>query len=81
MGDFKWRHFRGEMMILWAVRWYCKYGISYRELEEMKTAYATIKGFEVMRALKQGQARPWRYQEGIVGEVRLIERNFGLAAI
>jgi transposase-like protein len=33
-GDFKWRHFVGEI-ILWAVRWYCKYGISYRELEEM----------------------------------------------
>ncbi len=32
--DFKWRHFEGEI-ILWAVRWYCKYGISYRELEEM----------------------------------------------
>ena len=31
---FKWRHFEGEI-ILWAVRWYCKYGISYRELEEM----------------------------------------------
>ena len=34
MNDFKWRHFRGEL-ILWAVRWYCSYGISYRELEEM----------------------------------------------
>ena len=34
MGDFKWRHFRGEI-ILWGVRWYCKYGISYRNLEEM----------------------------------------------
>jgi len=22
-------------VILWAVRWYCKYGISYRNLEEM----------------------------------------------
>ncbi len=32
--DFKWRHFRGEI-ILWAVRWYCRYGISYRDLEEM----------------------------------------------
>lgn len=32
--DFKWRHFEGSL-ILWAVRWYCKYGISYRELEEM----------------------------------------------
>jgi transposase-like protein len=26
-GEFKWRHFAGEV-ILWAVRWYCKYGIS-----------------------------------------------------
>ena len=32
--DFKWRHFRGEF-ILWAVRWYCRYGISSRDLEEM----------------------------------------------
>jgi len=49
--------------------------------ETMKSAYATIKGFEVMRALKKGQARLWQYQEGIMGEVRLIERIFGLAAI
>lgn len=34
MNDFKWRHFRGEV-ILWGVPWYCKYGISYRNLEEM----------------------------------------------
>ena len=34
MKDFKWRHYRGEV-ILWAVRWYCCYGISYRELEVM----------------------------------------------
>ncbi len=34
MNDFKWRHFQGEI-ILGAVRWYCKYGISYRDLEEM----------------------------------------------
>jgi IS6 family transposase len=33
-GDFKWRHFVGEN-ILWAVRWYCKYSVSYRDLEEM----------------------------------------------
>jgi IS6 family transposase len=34
MSDFKWRHFRSDV-ILWAVRWYCKYGISYRNLEEV----------------------------------------------
>ena len=44
--------------------------------KSMKTAYATLKGFEVMHALKKGQAKPWQYQDGIMGEVRLIERNF-----
>ena len=34
MKAFHGRHFQGEI-ILWAVRWYCKYGISYRELQEM----------------------------------------------
>ena len=32
--DFKGRHFQGEI-ILWAVRWYCIYRISYRELAEI----------------------------------------------
>jgi len=208
-GDFKWRHFRGEI-ILGAARWYCKYGISYRDLEEMmgergvkvdhstlfrwvqgyapeierrlrwawrkacwrgswrvdetyvkvkgrwtylyravtsagdtvdfylsatrnakaptyaiairelkgegkcpsdpehrqvkylnnvieadhgklkrlikptlgfkslRTAYATIKGFEVMLALRKNQARPWCLQPGATGEIRLIERSFNL---
>ncbi|PKF48877.1 IS6 family transposase [Enterovibrio nigricans] len=34
MANFKGRHFSGQV-ILWAVRWYCKYGVSYRELAEM----------------------------------------------
>jgi transposase-like protein len=34
MSDFKWRQSEGEI-ILWAVRWYCRYGISYRDLEQM----------------------------------------------
>jgi transposase-like protein len=34
MNLFHGRHFQAEI-ILWAVRWYCKYGISYRELQEM----------------------------------------------
>jgi len=49
-----------------------------RGFKTLKTAYATIKGFEVMRALKKGQASLWQYQKGIIGEVRLIERQFGI---
>jgi IS6 family transposase len=37
MAPFKGRHFTGiiGIIILWAVCWYCKYGINYRELQEM----------------------------------------------
>ena len=44
----------------------------------MRTAYATIKGFEVMRALKKGQGGPHQVRDGIRGEVRLVERAFGI---
>lgn len=46
--------------------------------KSMKTAYATLKGFEVMHALRKGQAALWQYGGGVMGEVRLIERNFGV---
>jgi hypothetical protein len=36
-----------------------------RGFKSMPTAYATIKGFEVMRALRKGQARAWCLQPGI----------------
>lgn len=32
--SYKWCHFHGEV-ILQCVRWHCKSGISYRDLEEM----------------------------------------------
>ena len=34
MSDFKGRHFEGEI-VLWAVRWYCRYAIRDRDLEQM----------------------------------------------
>ncbi|OAG71742.1 transposase [Gluconobacter japonicus] len=50
-----------------------------RGFKTLKTAYAIINGFEVMRALKKtGKIFPvsGRYH----GEVRLIERQFGVYA-
>ncbi|VGK43300.1 transposase for IS26 [Klebsiella pneumoniae] len=35
MNPFKGRHFQRDI-ILWAVRWYCKYGISYRGFSVMR---------------------------------------------
>jgi len=49
-----------------------------RGFKSMKTAYATIKGFEVMRALRKGQATSFNLTRDIVGEARLVERAFGL---
>lgn len=49
-----------------------------RGLKSIPTAYATIKGFEVMRALRKGQAAAFNIQSGICGEARIVERAFGL---
>ena len=46
--------------------------------KRMKTAYATLQGFEAMRSLKKGQANAFQYQKGVQGEVRLVERCFNL---
>jgi hypothetical protein len=34
VSDFKGRHFGGEI-VLWAVRWYCRYEVSYCDLKQM----------------------------------------------
>jgi IS6 family transposase len=36
VGEFKWKHYQAEI-ILWGVRWYLSYPISYRNLQEMMT--------------------------------------------
>ncbi|NJD85441.1 DDE domain-containing protein, partial [Candidatus Erwinia dacicola] len=43
--------------------------------KSMKTAYATIKGIEVMRALRKGQAESF-YLGHPLGEMRLVSRVF-----
>ena len=49
-----------------------------RGFKSMKTAYATLKGFELMRMFKKGQLDMWKYGQGLTGEIRLIERQFGI---
>src|SRR5699024_12000900 len=49
-----------------------------RGIKSIPTAYATIKGCEVMRALRKGQARPCGLQPGIRAQVRLVESAFGI---
>jgi transposase-like protein len=81
MSDFKWRHFEGEI-ILWGVRWYCRYGISYRDLEQMmgergvpvdhSTIYRWVQRYapEMEKRLRWQWRRPrstsWRVDETYV---------------
>jgi transposase len=81
MSDFKWRHFEGEI-ILWAVHWYCRYGISYRDLEQMmgerdvpvdhSTIYCWIQRYapEMEKRLRWQWRRPrstsWQVAEAYV---------------
>ena len=44
-----------------------------RGFKTLRPAYATIKGFEVMRTWRKGQARVFALQDGIVGEARIVE--------
>ncbi|ANY82601.1 hypothetical protein BB934_30475 (plasmid) [Microvirga ossetica] len=49
-----------------------------RGFQRMRTAYATIKGFEVMRMIRRGHCVLTR--PDVTGEIRLVNQLFGLAA-
>jgi IS6 family transposase len=51
-----------------------------RGFKTLKTAYATIMGFEVMHALRKGQAGIFNLTQDIRGEARIVERAFGIGA-
>ena len=43
------------------------------------TAWRTLRGIEIMHALRKGQAR-WMAKGDVVGQTQLIHKVFGLAA-
>jgi transposase-like protein len=49
-----------------------------RGFQRMKTASTTIKGFEVIRMIRRGHCV--MQQSGLIGEIRLVNQIFGLAA-
>jgi hypothetical protein len=49
-----------------------------RVFKTLKTAYATIMGFGVMRALRKGQAAIFNLTQDIRGEASIVERAFGM---
>ena len=59
MSYFKGRHFRGEI-VLWAVRWYCRYAVSYRDLEAMMTERGVAVDHSTIDRWVQRSLRKWR---------------------
>ncbi|MDL3399405.1 hypothetical protein QR198_27025, partial [Salmonella enterica] len=60
MNPFKGRHFQRDI-ILWAVRWYCKYGISYRGTVAklaMRQPFVLFKGLTFQKLCLPGAFRP-----------------------
>ena len=51
-----------------------------RGFKTPKTPYATIKGFEVTRVLRMGQAGMFTIQSGSVGEARTVEPAFDIGS-
>ena len=51
-----------------------------RGFKTLKTAYATIMGFEVKRALRKGQVTIFNLTRNIRGEAHIVERAFGIGA-
>ena len=45
---------------------------------ESVIGFVGMRSFEVMRALRKGQASIFAIQDGIVGEARIVERAFGV---
>lgn len=81
MNDFKWKRFRGEI-ILGCVRWYCKYGISYRDLEEMmlergvEVDHTTLYRWVQQYAPEMKKRLRWYYRPRL-GESWRVDETYG----
>ncbi len=67
---FKWRHYEADIILL-CVRWYLRYSLSYRDLEEMMrerglhvdhtTIYRWVQRYACSRTGATMQAAPQKY--------------------
>ena len=85
MSDFKGRHFGGEI-VLWAVRWYCRYGISYRDLEQIMAErgvsvdHSTIDRWVQKYAPEIEKRLRWHWRRPRSGSWRVDETYVKVAA-
>ena len=53
--------------------------LTHHGFKRFTTAWRTLRGIEIMHALRKGQAR-WIAKGNVVGQVQLIQHVFGVAA-
>ncbi len=84
MRDFKGRHFEGTV-ILGCILWYCKYGISYRNLEEMMLErgvdvdHSTLYRWAQKYAPEMERRLQWYGKGRSIGTWRLDETYIGVS--
>src|SRR5918997_3889597 len=62
---FKWRHYAPDVILL-CVRWYCRYSLSYRDLEEMRRE----------RGLSVDHTTVWRWVQRYAPEINRRMRPY-----
>jgi transposase-like protein len=73
---FKWRHYESEIILL-CVRWYLRYALSYRDLEEMMNE----RGLSVDHTtIYRSRAAVCAGKGDIRGQVRFVADLFNVAA-
>lgn len=86
---FKWRHFEPTIILLF-VGWYCRYQLSYRDLEEMMcvrglsvesfhTAERTLEGIEAVDMIRKGQVERSAWSDAR-RQATFVASLFGVAA-
>ena len=72
MNDFKGRHFEGEVVV-WAVRWYCRYPISYRDVESMMTERGVAVDHSIRINRQWRLCFEWRDGEAGPSNVEIVD--------
>jgi len=68
---FKWRHFEPEVILL-CVRWYLRYSLSYRDLEEIMAERGLSVDHTTIYDGCSGTPPNWRSAVGRISKERLI---------
>ena len=64
---FKWRHYAPDVILL-CVRWYCRYSLSYRDVEEMASLFGVTASESILLSLFLPQCNSCKTnQKGISG--------------